>query len=483
MIDQVQENELGFIQVVNASGEVIPPFAVMKVTDAGKQNGEPYLEVDKPDGSGSNYVLNGAFSIGIGGNGAGSVAFSKRAFYNNLEGTPSIGDEWGPKSGQWSLSPDGSGFVFVGDITSDHGRVRLASGSPPRDEMRCQFTSKVAAGTSGNTWPILVCKTTPTPIPLPTGTPPVTEDPLYVADVHGIGDDLTDGDWVRAVRHVGVDTYDSNDVNWECTLDGAGSGSGGGSRTYNVQLYNTTKARSDTVVEVKLLEDDLTDAGLAPVDCYDPHNEFSGGLADDAIGRATYVTDADTGETRLEFTHLRGPAAWVIATLDESMGSSSATATVEGSNYNGPEFMNEDPSDASGDVEMYISLPMHMGLESGTKVVGVLKDPDTEPISYWIVEAPGGGGDPAFDETYIIYDDENGYWTLDFDAIWTYIVANYGTNVDVITGCGSPDFVTQDESGNPVWNFATTNVRVLANNGPGANVQCSAVGLEECGGS
>lgn len=260
------EQELSPIRVLNVSGEEIPPFGVMKATDADKQNGEPYVEVNKPDGSGSNYLLNGAFAIGIGATGWGSVAWSKRALFNDSEGTPSIGDEWGPKSGQWSLSPTTSGFVFVGDITTNTGRVRLSSASTPRDELRCQFTSSVAAGSGSNTWPILICKTTPTPIPLPTGTPAVAEDPLYVADIHGIASDLSDGDWIRAIRNVGVDTYNSEQVNWECNLDGAGGGGGTPEVGCGLEYDGVT---GDLIVDVDALAGQGIKAGDSSMYCDD----------------------------------------------------------------------------------------------------------------------------------------------------------------------------------------------------------------------
>lgn len=102
--------------------------------------------------------------------------------------------------------------------------VRFTPGQVLQDELRAEFSSYHDPGTSGNTYGIIEATS---PVNLPTGTPAVTEDPLYIADIHEIGSGLSSGDIVRAIRNVGVDTYSSDSVNWEGNLDGAGGGSGG----------------------------------------------------------------------------------------------------------------------------------------------------------------------------------------------------------------------------------------------------------------
>jgi hypothetical protein len=97
--------------------------------------------------------------------------------------------------------------------------------SASADELRATFSAYTAPGSSGNTYGII---TATSPIPLPTGAPSVTESPLYLADIHEIGPDLTSGDPVRGIRSVGIDTLGGVAVNWECNLDGAGSGGGSG---------------------------------------------------------------------------------------------------------------------------------------------------------------------------------------------------------------------------------------------------------------
>lgn len=111
-------------------------------------------------------------------------------------------------------------------------------------------------------------------------------------------------------------------------------------------------------------------------------------------------------------------------------------------------------------------------LDNGTLVMAVLKDPDTTPVLYQVVEAEGvtSIGDPStwpFDPTYFTWDEEEEYWTL------------VTTTQLVLTGCASPNFVTFDTSGNPSWNFTAATITVLAT-APASNVVCSATGTTDC---
>ncbi len=99
----------------NASGETVPPFAVMQVDFWQVANNREYFRVRKPNGSGRQYIINGPYEIPYNGDGMGSRSPGVQASYNNAA-TPAVDQEWGPVSGSWLLTSGGSGYVITGDL-------------------------------------------------------------------------------------------------------------------------------------------------------------------------------------------------------------------------------------------------------------------------------------------------------------------------------------------------------------------------------
>lgn len=125
--------------------------------------------------------------------------------------------------GQWVRLPD--------DIPGSVDAIK--------DELRGEFVAFYAPGTASNTYGIIEIDNV---IQLPTGTPAVVESPVYVADIHEIGDTYSENDPVRAIRNVAVDTYDGDQVNWECNLDGQG-----GDTIAVVTVYHSTLSDGEAV--------------------------------------------------------------------------------------------------------------------------------------------------------------------------------------------------------------------------------------------
>lgn len=113
----------------NTTANDIPGFAVMRVTgvaDPSTTDNEYVLTVDQPNSSPALYCVNGpqvikAQSGTTPGWGICSVDFPNFVLYDSGTGTPSIYDDWGPKSGSWKLNKDYTGFKIIGNPTE--GRV------------------------------------------------------------------------------------------------------------------------------------------------------------------------------------------------------------------------------------------------------------------------------------------------------------------------------------------------------------------------
>lgn len=88
----------------NASGETAPAHAVMAVTSGGGRSAlEPLLRITKPSTTfARTYVVNGPNPVAGGGTGYCFEAGLVEVLYD--AGTPALGQGWGPKPGQWSLT-------------------------------------------------------------------------------------------------------------------------------------------------------------------------------------------------------------------------------------------------------------------------------------------------------------------------------------------------------------------------------------------
>lgn len=116
----------------NDSGEEIPAFGIVKITDAELlEDHRLILLAEKPDGEEGTFYVNGGTAVGIDRFGRCAVPEGPVwALYDDAE-TPANGDLWGPVNGSWELGSTGSGFTIIGDPTS--GRVLVERGGPCPD--------------------------------------------------------------------------------------------------------------------------------------------------------------------------------------------------------------------------------------------------------------------------------------------------------------------------------------------------------------
>lgn len=113
-----------FVLCQNTSGEVIPAFAVMRIT--GFSNGA--LQVAKPNAASMTKVaINGPAAIEIAGFGNATLDSPYFVLYETGDGTPVLGDAWGTENGGWKLRAANEGFCAIGGASG--GRALFASGS------------------------------------------------------------------------------------------------------------------------------------------------------------------------------------------------------------------------------------------------------------------------------------------------------------------------------------------------------------------
>lgn len=129
----------------NNASEEIPPFSCVQL-DGGSQIDELFhASMKKPDSDGKVYGLTG--QVEIEANRAGGYHVEAGiATYDT--GTPTVGETWGPKEGQWTLAKDKPGYVCLGVIDSE-AKLMLVVPSPPRNATRCNALLS-AAYTSGD---------------------------------------------------------------------------------------------------------------------------------------------------------------------------------------------------------------------------------------------------------------------------------------------------------------------------------------------
>jgi hypothetical protein len=114
------EDRVRWIPAYNDSGEVIPSCALCRVTSAV----DGALHVSKPNSDGQDCVVNSEFSIPIGGWGRVTRETPIRILVNQEEGsTPTNGQEWGAKSGEWELYSTEEGFLISGGYSTSEQTV------------------------------------------------------------------------------------------------------------------------------------------------------------------------------------------------------------------------------------------------------------------------------------------------------------------------------------------------------------------------
>jgi hypothetical protein len=148
------------IRVVNSSGEAIPGYSVMRITNWSKSNNEIVCTVAKPDATYRwQYLVSWPITIGSSSTSEGLATYLHKAglvYYNS--GTPALGERWGPTPSQWYLTQHAPGFIVQGSTTNTfNSKTQLCAVQVPPGEVRVQNddgSGSFAAGATGRTFGI-----------------------------------------------------------------------------------------------------------------------------------------------------------------------------------------------------------------------------------------------------------------------------------------------------------------------------------------
>jgi hypothetical protein len=99
------------IHFLNASGEEVPAYAVMQVSDAERTVNLDFVEIVKPTAAGKLFLINGPLPVADDARGVGF--HEGRVLYTTGDGTPALNEPWGPTT-DWKLHKGGFGYTIVG---------------------------------------------------------------------------------------------------------------------------------------------------------------------------------------------------------------------------------------------------------------------------------------------------------------------------------------------------------------------------------
>ncbi len=109
-----------WVRVKNASGEVIPPFSVLRITNATYVNGEIIYTVDKPNATFQRfYLANGPFAIGAGATNEGYASTLMQGGFVQFDNTATGGiviGKLGGKASSWLAQGSGYNFPIIGPL-------------------------------------------------------------------------------------------------------------------------------------------------------------------------------------------------------------------------------------------------------------------------------------------------------------------------------------------------------------------------------
>lgn len=207
-----------------------------------------------------------------------------------------------------------------------------------------------------------------------------------MADIYGFGED--DAKRIgRTVRRVERDPVYSNIPGVghisRRIAPGAASGTSGYMRNF---ILVGRKLTTDGVIELRWADDTAT-LGTEQGTAYDPFGQFS--AFGSATGLAGEVFDTSTQGIQWQIVALKMPANFVVANLNDALPRTYGTyATV--SRYFGDAWNDEDPGNT-----VFVYNGIHTLLANNQLVLAVKNNPDTDPVTYEVIEVLTGTGGGA----------------------------------------------------------------------------------------
>lgn len=140
------------VEFRNNSGETVPYGSVMCISssEAGSQTNSVRYVITKPTTTLERVVLvcQSPSGVASGANGEASWLWDG-GFVAYDTGTPAIGESWGPKPSQWTLSKWRYGFTVTGTSQTINGVACINAIQQPVDEFRGKTDAAHNKGSSG----------------------------------------------------------------------------------------------------------------------------------------------------------------------------------------------------------------------------------------------------------------------------------------------------------------------------------------------
>lgn len=140
----------------NASGEVIPPFSVMRITGAENTttpDGALRYVCAKPNSTFcTRYMVSGPFATPAGSKDGICTTLSEAGYvaYNSGAGTPALDEEWGAKTGQWTVEKNRPGFIIDGGTKTTAGVNAVAARQHIVTSLKGKAGSGISKGSTGS---------------------------------------------------------------------------------------------------------------------------------------------------------------------------------------------------------------------------------------------------------------------------------------------------------------------------------------------
>lgn len=135
------------VRIYNGTNNEMPQYGVGKVTSITTVGGEKVVTVEKPDTTFSRlYLVNSGDDLAYQAVGVSKNRPVVKVLYDT--GTPAVGETYGPKPSQWTVSKGYPGFTILGIVDSTN-RIALAR-YEPIDHLVSKPGSTVSKGSSGS---------------------------------------------------------------------------------------------------------------------------------------------------------------------------------------------------------------------------------------------------------------------------------------------------------------------------------------------
>lgn len=136
----------------NTTAETIPPFSVMRITGAENTTQPEHairFTVAQPNSTFcTDYLINGPYSVAAGEDGIGTT-LAQAGYVAYDTGTPAYGEEWGAKTGQWTLNKNRPGFIIEGGNKTSAGVTATVARQHVVTDLICKADSSIAKGATG----------------------------------------------------------------------------------------------------------------------------------------------------------------------------------------------------------------------------------------------------------------------------------------------------------------------------------------------